>query len=128
MNKRRLWHRDRLQDLPEWLEEVTENLVEPRSTSSGCDSRDPQEPPRADTLPARAPMGKHSLFTHFRKRNSQRHKHRATKFGETITADHKVLHDRESWNHQRYVIVVEDLVTQRIHSYICKTITSQEAA
>ena len=33
--------RNRLQDLPEWLEEFTEILVEPRSTSSGSDSRDP---------------------------------------------------------------------------------------
>ena len=56
--------RNRLQDLPEWLEEFTENLVESKSTSSGSDSRDPQEPPRSGPLPAQAPKGKHNLFTH----------------------------------------------------------------
>ena len=39
-----------MQDLPERLQEFTENLVEPRSTSSGRDSKDPPEPPRPEPL------------------------------------------------------------------------------
>ena len=56
--------RNWLQDLPEWVSEFTDNLVEPRSTSSGSDTRDPPEPPRPDPLPAKAPKRKYNLFTH----------------------------------------------------------------
>ena len=49
------------------------------------------------------------------------------KFGDLITADHKVLSENcESRNNHRYAIVVQDLATQWIQSYPCKTKTSQE--
>ena len=49
------------------------------------------------------------------------------KFGELITADHKVLSDNcESRNNHRYAIVVQELATEWIQSYPCKTKTSQE--
>ena len=52
---------------------------------------------------------------------------RAENFGDLITADHKVLSEGcESRNNHRYVIVVQDLATQWIQSYPCKTKTSQE--
>ena len=52
---------------------------------------------------------------------------RAEKFGDLITADHKVLSDNcESRNNHRYAIVVQDLATQWIQAYPCKTKTSQE--
>ena len=52
---------------------------------------------------------------------------RATKFGDLITADHKVLNEGgESRNNHRYAVVVQDLATQGIQSYPCKTQTSQE--
>ena len=52
---------------------------------------------------------------------------RAEKFGDLITADHNVLNERgESQNHHRHAVVVQDLATQRIRSYSCKTETSQE--
>ena len=52
---------------------------------------------------------------------------RAENFGDLITADHKVLSEgRESRNNHRYAIVVQDLATQWIQSYPCKTKTSQE--
>ena len=48
-------------------------------------------------------------------------------FGDLITADHKVLSDNcESRNNHRYEVVVQDLATQRIQAYPCKTKTSQE--
>ena len=56
---------------------------------------------------------------------------RAEKFGDLITADHKVLSEYcESRNNHRYAVVVQvvvqDLATQWIQSYPCKTKTSQE--
>ena len=90
-------------------------------------------------------MGKHIVYTHFPKdRNCeicQRSKItrapcrrridgavlRAEIFVDLITADHKVLsEDCESRNNHRYAVVVQDLATQCIQSYPCKTKTSQE--
>ena len=52
---------------------------------------------------------------------------RADNFGDLITADHKVLSEScESRNNHRHAIVVQDLATQWIQSYPCKTKTSQE--
>ena len=90
-------------------------------------------------------LGRHSVYTHFPKdRNCeicQRTKItrapcrrriggtvlRVENFGDLITADHKVLSEGcESLNNHRYAIVVQDLATQWIQSYPCKTKTSQE--
>ena len=52
---------------------------------------------------------------------------RADFFGDLITLDHKVLSEScESRNNHRYAIVVQDLATQWIQEYPCKTKTSQE--
>ena len=52
---------------------------------------------------------------------------RAEKFGDLITADHKVLNGRcESRDNHRYAVVVQDLTTQWRQSYQCKTKTSHE--
>ena len=52
---------------------------------------------------------------------------RAEKFGDLITADHKVLNaEGECRNNHRYAVVVQDLATQWIQSYPCKTKTSQQ--
>ena len=49
------------------------------------------------------------------------------KFGDLITADHKVLLEgRESRDNHWYAVVVQDLATQWIQSYPCKTKTSHE--
>ena len=51
----------------------------------------------------------------------------AEHLGDLIAADHKVLSEGcESRNNHRYAVVVQDLATQRIQSYPCKTKTSQE--
>ena len=90
-------------------------------------------------------LGKHSFFTRFPKdRNCeicQRTKitrapcrrrfgmvlPRAENCGDLITADHKVLTESsESRNNHRFAVVVQDLSTQWIQSYPCKTKTSQE--
>ena len=90
-------------------------------------------------------LGKHSVYTHFpkdrnceickrtkikrapcRRRNGEAVP-RAVNFGDLITADHKVLSDNcESRNNHRYAVVVQDLATQWIQVYPCKTKTSQE--
>ena len=122
-------------EIPEWLQEFRENLV---AKSSHEVSLEPTSKRRED-------LGKHSVKTHFPEdRNCeicQRTKitrapcrrriggavPRAVNFGDLITADHKVLSENcESRNNHRYAIVVQDLATQRIQSYPCKTKTSQE--
>ena len=48
-------------------------------------------------------------------------------FGDLITADHKILSEEsESRNNHRYAVVVQDVATQWLQSYPCKTKTSQE--
>ena len=93
----------------------------------------------------REDLRKHSVCTHFPKdRNCEICKRtkitrapcrsrngeavlRAANFGDLITADHKVLSDNcESRNNHRYAVVVQDLATQWIQAYPCKTKTSQE--
>ena len=52
---------------------------------------------------------------------------RAEKFGDLITASHKVLSDNcESRNNHRCAVMVQDLATQWIQAYPCKYKTSQE--
>ena len=97
------------------------------------------------TTKRREDLGKHSVYNHFpkdrnheickrtkltrtpcRRRNGEAVP-RAAKFGDLITADHKVLSEKcESRNNHRYAVVVQDLVTQWIQTYPCKNKTSQE--
>ena len=98
------------------------------------------------TFKRREDLGKHSVYTHFTKdRNCEIcHRTKITRapcrrrnggavpraeiFGDLITADHKVLSEIcESRNNHQYAVVVQDLATQWIQSYPCKTKTSQEA-
>ena len=99
-----------------------------------------------EPTPARsADLGKHSVHTHFPKdRNCEICKRtkitrapcrrrtgeavlRAKKLGGLMTADHKVLNEEgESRNNHRYAVVVQDLATQWIQSYPCKSGTSRE--
>ena len=133
-------------EIPEWLQEFREILVDDeipvRGDSHASSSHEASLEP---TFKRREDLGKHSVHTHFPKdRNCeicQRTKitrapcrtrngeavPRAEKFGDLITADHKVLTDNcESRNNHRYAVVVQDLATQWIQSYPCKTKTSQE--
>ena len=102
--------------------------------------------PSLEPTPARSvDLAQHSVDTHFPKdrncdiclktkitRASCRRRAvtvvpRAENFGDLIAADHKVLSEGcESRNNHRYAVVVQDLATQWIESYPCKTKTSQE--
>ena len=51
----------------------------------------------------------------------------AERFGGVITADHRVLiEEQESGLHHEFAVVVQDLATQWIESYPCKTTSAQE--
>ena len=133
-------------EIPEWLQEFGEHLVDDRVPECRDSHASSAHEPSLEPTPTRsADFGKHSVKTHFPKdRNCeicQRTKitraacrrsiggavPRAEIFGDLITADHKVVSEGcESRNTHRYVIVVQDLATQWIQSYPCKTKTSQE--
>ena len=130
-------------DIPEWLQEFRENMwmTEFLNTETHASSSH-----GLSLKPTRSvDLGKHSVYIHFpkdrscemcqrtkitrapRKRRIGRVVPRAGNFGESITADHKVLSEGcESRNNHRYAVVVQDLATQWIQSYPCKTKTSQE--
>ena len=118
--------------IPEWLQELRENLVDYEIPSQGgSHASSSHEASLEPTFKRREDLGKHSVYTHFpkdrnceickrtkitrtpcRRRNSGAVP-RAEKFGDLITADHKVLSDNcESRNNRRYAVVVQDLATQ----------------
>ena len=133
-------------EIPEWLQEFRENLVDDEIPVHGdSHASSSHEASLEPIFKRREDLGKHSVYTHFpRDRNCEICKRtkitrapcrrrigevvpRAEKFGDLITADHKVLSDNcESRNNHRYAVVVQDLATQWIQAYPCKTKTSQE--
>ena len=129
-------------EIPEWLQEFRENLVDNEIPEHG-DASSCHEVSSEPTSKRSEDLCKQSVYTHFAKdRNCeicQRTKNaratcrrhiggavpRAENFGDLITADHKVLSDNcESRNNHRCAVVVQD--TQWIQAYPCKTKTSQE--
>ena len=111
----RLQNKKLLQDVPEWLQDFKENLVDknvqPHQYSLSSSHELTMEP-RAKVVPG---PGKHSIFSHFPKdRNYD-------------ICFHKVLSEGcESRHNHGYAVVVQDLATQWIQSCQCKTKTSQE--
>ena len=117
-------------EIPEWLQELRENIVDDRVPEHGDSHASSSHEPSLEPVRS-VDLGKHSVYTHFPKdRNCeicQRTKitrapcrrrnggavPRAESFGDLITADHKVLSENcESRNNHRYAIVVQDLATQ----------------
>ena len=133
-------------EIPEWLQEFRGNLVDDEIPIQGdSHASSSHEVSLEPTTKRREDLGKHSVFSHFPKdRNCEICKRtkitrapcrrrngetvlRAEEFGDLTTADHKVLSDNcESRNNHRYAVVVQDLATQWIKAYPCKTKTSQE--
>ena len=120
---------------------MDDRVLENRNSHTSSSHESSLEP----MLARSADLGKHSVDTHFSKDRKceicQRTKitrapcrrriggvvHRAEFFGDLRTADHKVLSEScESRSNHRYAVVVQDLATQWIQSYPCKTKTSQE--
>ena len=141
---------DLLHDLPDWLQEFRENLVDesgptkPRGNPAHKDqdtSSSPHELPTELRAKVVLGLGRHSVYKHFLKdtncdiclktkitRASCRRPAgtvmpRAENFGDLITAD---CEESESRNNHRYAVVLQDLATQWLQSYPCKTKTSQE--
>ena len=133
-------------EIPEWLQEFRENLVDDEiPLQGGSHASSSHEASLEPIFKRREDLGKHSFYTHFpkdrnceickrtkitrapcRRRNGEAVP-RAEKFGDLITADHKVLSDNcESRNNHRYAVVVQDSSTQWIQAYPCKNKTSQE--
>ena len=133
-------------EIPEWLQEFRGNLVDDEiPLQGGSHASSSHEVSLEPTIKRREDLGNHSVKTHFpkdrnceicqrtkitstpcRRRNGEAVP-RAAIFGDLITADHKVLSDHcESRNNHRYAVVVQDLATQWIQAYPCKTKTSQE--
>ena len=133
---------DRLRDLPEWLEEFTDNQEDTELPVSAHISQDSDSERPAKVA---SKSRKHSIYTHFPKdrncevclrtqiakslcrRHTGKAVPRAEKFGDLMAADHKVLHEEgESLNKHLRAVVVQESATQWIQSYPCKTKTSQE--
>ena len=135
-------------EIPEWLQEFREILVDDEIPEhGGSHASSSHEASLEPTFKRREDLGKHSTVLKLislkteiarsvegpklqgapcRRRNGEAVP-RAEKFGDLITADHKVLSDNcESRNNHRYAVVVQDLATQWIQAYPCKTKTSQE--
>ena len=127
---------DRLRDLPEWLEEFTDNLEDtetpvPAHVSQDSESERPtkrgikiKEAMYCHSLPKRPEL--RSMFANQKYEGSFKKTHwrvpRAEKFGVLMKADHKVLNEEgESRNNHRYAVVAQDLATQWIQSCPCKT-------
>ena len=128
-------------EIPEWLQEFRENLVDDEIPLQGnSHASSSHEASLEPTTKRREDLGKHNVHTHFpkdrnceickrtkitrapcRRRNGEAVP-RADNFGGLITADHKVLSDNcESRNNHRCAVVVQDLATQWIQAYPCKT-------
>ena len=129
-----------------WSMNVT--LLEPRGNPEPGDrdtSSSSHELPMESRERVEPGSGKHSVFSHFPKdpncdiclktkitraycrRRANAVMPRAENFGDLIAADHKVLSEEsETRNNHRYAVVVQDLATQWLQSYQCKTKTSQE--
>ena len=129
-----------MQDLLEWLEEFTEIFEDTEVPATAHISRDSDS-----ERPTKVANRKHSIYVHFPKdrhseiclrtkmtgapcrRRTGEAVPQAENVGDLITADHKILSEGcESRNNHRYAVMVQDLATQRIQSYPCKTKTSQE--
>ena len=132
-------------EIPEYLQEFRENLVDDEiPLQGGSHASSSHEISLEPIVQRREDLG-NSVYTHFPKdRNCeicQRIKistaprrtrnggpvPRAENFVDLKTADHKVLSEScESRYHHRYAVVVQDLATQWIQAYPCKSKTSQE--
>ena len=142
---------DPIHEFPDWLQEFRDNWDDERDPSElwrtpELGYRDTSSSSHELPMESRAKVelgsGKHSVHTHFAmdpncdicsktkitrascRRRAGTVAPRAENYGELI---HKILSEgSESRNNHRYVVVVQDLATQWIQSYPCKTKTSQE--
>ena len=146
--------RDISHELPDWLQEFRENLVDESASTESWGNpelgdRDTASSHHEIPMESRAKVepdsGKHSVYTHFPKdpncdiclktkitraycrRRAGTVVSRAKNFGDLITAAHKIISEEsESRNNHRYAVVVPDLATQWLQTYPCKAKTPQK--
>ena len=115
-------------EIPEWLQEFRENLVDDEILlQGGSHASSSHEASLEPTTKRREDLGRHTVCTHFpkdqnyeickrtkitrapcRRRNGEPVP-RAANFGDLITVDHKVPSNNcESRNNHRYAVVVQD--------------------
>ena len=133
-------------EILEWLQEFRENLVDDEiPLQGGSHASSSHEASLEPITKRREDLGKNRMFILIspkdrnceickrtkitrapcRRRNGEAVP-RAENFGDLKTADHKVLSDNcESRNNHRYAIVVQDLATQWVQAYPCKTKTQR---
>ena len=138
---------DQSHDLPDWLQEFKENLVDERNPSEPREnpelgyrdtSLSSHELPMESRSKVEPCSGKHSVYTHFAKdrncdiclktkipRASCRRRAgtvlpKAEIFGDLIIVDYNMLSEEsESRTNHRYFVVVQDLATQWLQSFPC---------
>ena len=123
---------DPVVDMPFGLEDFTDNLIPTEVPAPAHISQD-SDSERSTKVATKS--RKHGILTHFPidgncevclrtkvtrapcRRRTGEALPRAEKFGDLITADHKLLNEEgESRNNNRYAVVVRDLATQWIQS------------
>ena len=140
-----MYKEDPTQCIPDWLHPFTVNLEDLEAHVLAHSSERENSDSEGDASKVVSQKRKHSIYTHFPKdrncdiclrtkitRDPCRRRNegsilRAEKFGDLITAEHKVLNEGcESRDNHWYIVVVQDLATRWIHSYPCKTKSSHE--
>ena len=119
-----------MHDLPKWLEEFTEYLVDwEASTPEAAGSREPSIDQKwncGSIMCSRVPRRDQNNKDPLLKKRTGNLIPRAEHFGDLITADHQVLNEEcESRKSHRYA-VVQDCATQWLQACPCKTKTPQE--
>ena len=133
-------------DVPEWLQEFRENLVDDRVPEHRDSHASSSHESSLEPTPARsADLGKHSVYTTSRKteiaRSARGPKLQGRRAEDALVESYLVqkfqviclqqitkfsVKGCKSRNNHRYAVVVQDLATQWIQWYPCKTKTSQE--
>ena len=145
LKKKEMNKEDPTQNIPDWLQPFTENLEDSETHVPAHSSEREISDSEGDASKVGTQKRKHCIQTHFTtdrncdvclrtkitrvpcRRRDERSIPRAEEFGDLITAEHRVLNEgSESRNNYRFAVVVQDLVTQWIQSYPCKTNTSQK--
>ena len=136
---------DPKEGIPDWWKPFTDNLENLEAHVLAHSSERANSGLEGDASKVVTQKRKHCIYTHFTKdwncdmclktqiarvpcrRRNERSIPRAEKFGDLTTVEHKILNEgRESRNNHRYAVVVQDVASQWIPSYPCKTETSQE--
>ena len=122
-------------EIPEWLQEFSEILVDDDIPVHGdSHASSSHEVSLEPIFKRREELGKHSVNTHFPEdRNCEICKRTKITIapcrrrnGEAVPRAEVLSDNCESRNNHRYAVVVQDLATQWIQAYSCKTKTSKE--